>query len=268
MSGKKRPASPVGDDVKNLFDVEISDGVQKKLEDISADVLRAELITELGSVKRMEPIYEKRREIVKAIPKFWAVALVNHPEFAPHVQHPDDQKAIATLEDLWVIRDPAEPRAFSIEFYFGENPYFSNKVLKKVYKYTPPPAAKDEKPDDDGITPSMLDFDWTRDIEPQKTLINWKSNVVNLTKLQPRVVDDDGDVADAGSFFNYFEREEDPLDIGLLITQSIYPEAINLFTGKYERNLLDEYSEEDEEDEDEAEEIDLEKPEPKKQRKH
>ena len=51
--------------------------------------------------------------------------------------------------------------------YFKENPYFSNPVLKKEYKYIPPPAASSEQPDEDGITETMLDFSWERDVESQ-----------------------------------------------------------------------------------------------------
>ena len=40
-------------------------------------------------------------------------------------------------------------------------------MLKKVYKYIAPPSAKDEKPDEDGITESMLEFDWDRDVETE-----------------------------------------------------------------------------------------------------
>lgn len=53
------------------------------------------------------------------------------------------------------------------EQHFKENPYFSNAVLKKEYKFIPAPAAADEKADEDGVTQSMLDFSWDRDIEPQ-----------------------------------------------------------------------------------------------------
>ncbi len=62
------------------------------------------------------PVYEKRRSVVKSIQKFWAVALLNHTMFAFHVQHHADQLALSYLEDLWVQRDPKEPRAFTIEF--------------------------------------------------------------------------------------------------------------------------------------------------------
>ena len=51
--------------------------------------------------------------------------------------------------------------------HFKENPYFSNTVLKKEYKYVPPPVETNEKPDADGITESMLEFSWERDVQPQ-----------------------------------------------------------------------------------------------------
>ena len=49
--------------------------------------------------------------------------------------------------------------------HFKENQFFHDKVLKKEYKYVTPAAAKDEQPDENGITDSMLDFSWDRDVE-------------------------------------------------------------------------------------------------------
>jgi hypothetical protein len=40
-------------------------------------------------------------------------------------------------------------------------------VLKKEYKFEPSNAAGDEEPDADGITPSMLEFSWERDVSAQ-----------------------------------------------------------------------------------------------------
>lgn len=54
--------------------------------------------------------------------------------------------------------------------YFKENPYFSDSVLKKEYQWAPGPAAGEEKPDADGLTDSMVDFSWERDVEPQVSL--------------------------------------------------------------------------------------------------
>ncbi|EJD04399.1 uncharacterized protein FOMMEDRAFT_167593 [Fomitiporia mediterranea MF3/22] len=265
-SGKKRPASPP---TKDMFDVEIPDDVHKKLNGISKDILRVEVANEFAATKRLEPVFKSRREFLKSVPKFWPVTLMNHSTFVAHCQHADDQKALIALEDLWVQRDETERRAFKIEFHFGENPYFSDKVLVKEYKYIPPPGAKDEKPDENGVTDSQAEFDWERDVAPQKFEIQWKSDAVKLTKLNPRVMDD-GEVVEAGSFFNLFEEEKDEFDIGLTIANEVFPDAIEYFTGKMDLSLTDDDdSEEDEEDDDDdADEIDLEKPEPKKQRKH
>jgi template-activating factor I len=67
----------------------------------------------------------------------------------------------------------------------------------------------------DGITPTMLAFDWESDVAPQAIKINWKEDTKNLTKLFPRVAGEEGDdlPADPGSFFNYFEHADDPFDV-------------------------------------------------------
>lgn len=71
---------------------------------------------ERAAQKALLPIYEKRREVVKKIPKFWAVALMNHPMIGIHAQHNTDQAALAYLEDVWMVRDTQETRAFVLEF--------------------------------------------------------------------------------------------------------------------------------------------------------
>jgi len=220
---------------------------------------------ERNAQTKLVPVYEKRREILKTIPKFWPVALMNSSLFAIHAQHSADQSALSYLEDLWIARDPSELRCFTLEFYFKENPYFTDTVLKKEFKYVPSPASKDEKPDADGLTPSMIDFSWERDVEASAIKINWKDPAKNLTKLYPREhgEDDDDDVADAGSFFNFFEEAADPLEVGVNIANEIFPEAVEYFLGQAGDEID---SEDEEEDDDDAEEIDLEKPRTKKQK--
>ncbi len=61
-------------------------------------------------------MYEKRRAVVKAINKFWAVALLNHGLINIHAQHNSDQAALSYLEDLWIVRDSVESRCFILEF--------------------------------------------------------------------------------------------------------------------------------------------------------
>ncbi len=113
--------------------------------------------------------------------------------------------------------------------------------------------------------------------------IDWKEPSKALTKLYPREAGEDGDdiPAEAGSFFNFFELEADPFEvcrkhsyhaacqlillpqIGLLIGNEVFPEAIDYFLGRGG----DEWNSDDEEDDsDDQEEIDLEKPKVKKQK--
>ncbi|KAE9410697.1 hypothetical protein BT96DRAFT_870417 [Gymnopus androsaceus JB14] len=264
MAGTKR-ASPGADKQKTLLSAELNDAEAKKLTEIRADLHRAELILERNAQIMLIPVYEKRRPIVKAIENFWPVALLNHTMFAFHVSHNADQVALTYLEDLWVQRDPVEPRCFTVEFHFKENPHFSNTVLTKEYKWVAPPAAADEKPDADGLTESMLDFSWDRDVKPSSMKIDWKDPAKALTKLYPREPAEDADEgpAESGSFFNYFEIEEDPYGLGLNISNEVFPEAIDYFLGEAGDDEMDS---DDEEDEDDADEIDLEQPKSKKQK--
>jgi hypothetical protein len=73
-------------------------------------------VVERRAQKALVPVYEKRRAVVKAIGKFWPIALMNHSLVAFHAQHSTDQLAMSYLEDLWVERDPKEPRCFTIQF--------------------------------------------------------------------------------------------------------------------------------------------------------
>ncbi|KAF8898431.1 hypothetical protein BD779DRAFT_1483917 [Infundibulicybe gibba] len=266
--GTKR-ASPGAEEEKNpLQNIELSDEDAKKLQSVQRDIAHAELVLERQAQMKLAGVYEKRRQVIKSIPKFWPVALMNNSRFAFHVQHGADQLALSYLEDLWVARDPAEPRCYSIEFHFKENPHFSDTVLKKEFKYNPPPASADETPDEDGITESMLEFSWERDVTVSATKINWKDPEKALTKLYPREAGEDEDdiPAEMGSFFNFFEHETDPSEIGLAIGNEIFPEAIDYFLGNAGGDLDSEDEEDDEDDDDDAEEIDLEKPRTKKQK--
>ncbi|KAJ4489614.1 hypothetical protein C8J55DRAFT_422456 [Lentinula edodes] len=267
MAGTKR-ASPGDEDEKNypISDVVLTEEDAAKLTQVRKDLQRAEVILERNAQIMLTPVYQKRRPVVKAIPKFWPIALMNHAMFAIHVQHKADQLALSYLEDLWVERDSKEPRCFTLEFHFKENPHFTNTVLKKEYKYVPSKAVSDEKPDAEGLTPSALEFSWEQDVKPSSMKIDWKDAANALTKLYPREKgeDDDDDPAESGSFFNYFEHEDDPFEIGLNITNEVFPEAVDYFLGEAGGDL-DSDDEEDEEDDD-AEEIDLEQPKSKKQK--
>ncbi|KAJ7630571.1 hypothetical protein FB45DRAFT_915903 [Roridomyces roridus] len=267
--GVKR-ASPGADDEKDsnpLSNVELSEEDAKKLTEAQRELGRLELVMDILSQQKLLPALEKRREVLKTIEKFWPVALMKNSLFSFYCQHSADQLALSYLEDVWVTRDSTEHRCFTLEFYFKENPFFTNNVLKKQYKYIAPPNA-DTKPDADGITAAMLDFSWERDVEAQAFKIDWKEPEKALTKLYPRkdgetMDDDDDEIIDMGSLFNFFELAPDTNDLGVTIANEIFSEAIEHFLGEVDD---DEVDSDEEDDDDDAEEIDLEKPRSKKQK--
>ncbi|KAG8892558.1 hypothetical protein FRC01_014097 [Tulasnella sp. 417] len=220
---------------------------------------RVEIIIDRLAEKKLAPIYEKRRAVVSKIPKFWAMAFGQHAELFAYLQNKEDQDAIGYLRDVNVTRDAQESRAFTLEFHFNENPYFSDSVLKKEYRYIAPAGAASESPDSDGITPSALAFSWERDVAPQATSISWKDDSKNLTQKYPPKEDDDEDddamdvEANAGSFFNLFEQEGDSHEIGIIIADDLYPNAIDYFLGRGP-NGLDAWDDEDEAEEEAEEE--------------
>jgi len=266
--GKKR-ASPGADIEKQgpLGAVDLSQVDSEKLREVSKALERVDLAVELLSQEKHAPVWEKRRHILKAIPKFWPIAFMNHPQCSNHAAHAQDQAALSHLEDVWIARHPEEKRCFTIEFHFKENPYFSDSVLKKEYKYLPAAAAAGDIPDENGITDTMCQFAWDENVAPQAIKINWKEDSRNLTKLHPQVFDEEDDLpSEPGSFFNFFEKESDPYDLGIVIAHELFPDVIDWFLGTNQAGDDDsdeEYSEEDDENEDE---IDLEKPRTKKQR--
>ncbi|KAF7784702.1 hypothetical protein Agabi119p4_867 [Agaricus bisporus var. burnettii] len=271
---KRGRGSPKLEEGKDIFEgVVISDEIAKKLETMQRDTARVELAIERDGQKKLMPIFEKRRELLKSIPNFWSVALIRHSLLSFQLAIGADQDALSYLEDLWVEKDPRETRCFKIDFYFKENPYFANKVLTKEFKFVPPPADADDKPDENGITNANIDFSWEKDVKIGATTIDWKNAEKHLTKLYPRVMDteEDDQISEPGSFFHFFEQETDPMDVGVTIANDIFSEAIEYFLGTasgVERDLDDDDEDEDDEDDDDddAEEIDLEKPQSKKRR--
>jgi len=259
-TASKKRASPGAEGPKNP-DIDLTDDQVKMLQESQKEYDLVSLTSMLTELKKMDTLYAKRRQVVKQIPKFWPTAFFHNKFLELEAELPADRDALTFLEDIWIERNPTEPRAFKIEMHFGENPYFSNKVLVKDYSYSAP-ASADTAVDQYGLTAVQRDFDEERDIKILAANIDWKSDSKNLVKMYPRKmdVDDENDVQDRGSFFNFFADEGDDFGTGSYIVD-VYDEAI-----KYFFNQVDEFDDEDVTDSDSEaadegnEEIDLEHP--------
>lgn len=246
-------------------DAQFTDEQIEALEANQKELERVELALERQTFLRLDKYYEKRRSALKAIPNFWRTAIRNHILLSEATSLLDDQKALSFLEDINVVRDPREHRAFTLEFYFAANPFFTESVLKKEYKLTPSSDAAANQPDEDGISDAILSFDLKRDTEPSTIKIGWKEPDKTLTQLYPRVTDPDDEesVEDHGSFFNVFEHPDADGEIANAIAFDLYPTAIDYFFNRGENSLgalgVESDSDEEEYGSDE-EDIDLEKP--------
>jgi hypothetical protein len=76
----------------------------------------------------------------------------------------------------------------------------------------------------------MLSFNQDKDIAVSSQTVNWKNDKLNLCQKYPRLTTEDdnmGDLPDQGSFFNFFESNDDELDVSTacgVLTQAVtYP---------------------------------------------
>ncbi|KAJ1300718.1 hypothetical protein OPQ81_002362 [Rhizoctonia solani] len=273
-NGKRRADEDAGHEMTSPLGLLDLNEQQQKIVDAQIKLHeRAEIAVDISSQKIMQSIYAARRETVKSLPRFWGTVLAQHSQLAVVMAGHDDMKALSHLTDLWIEHDPVETRAFTIIFEFSENPYFSDKILKKEYKYTPPEGtpAPGTNVDANGVSDAQEAFDWESHITPQAIKINWKDDAHNLTKLLPRVVNpkDPDDIEELGSFFNWFEHGPDAGDIGPTIVQDVFPQALRYYRGEGEMGPdsdddMDSDEDDEDDDDEEEEEIDLEQPRKKK----
>ena len=62
----------------------------------------------------MQLLYEKRKQFIKYIPKFWPVAILRN-SYIRSIFDEEDVEVLTYLQDVDVKRYPQEPRAFTLE---------------------------------------------------------------------------------------------------------------------------------------------------------
>jgi len=223
---------------------------------------------------------KKEEEKLTGIPDFWLTVLKHNEEIAEMIT-PEDEVALKLLKDIKYKpfheakkekvseEDEGEDEKFGfcLDFEFAENPFFEDKVLTKTYFLTSSDMYGD-----------MYDF-------AEGTEIKWKSGknltVKKVTKTEkkggrkkgkgggsPKTITVEEKV---DSFFNFFSpneliNEQDPseedeqllehdYEIGVVIKETIIPNAVLWFTGEigedggFDMGSYDEEEEEEEEDE-------------------
>lgn len=121
------------------------EGIEDTLNNIETEQSNAIIKLEQEYVAKKIPYYKKRAAQVKTIPKFWATALMNHPQLACMIEE-TDEPAFDYLESINIDPVMTEEKAqdangrevlkslnSKIIFEFRENPYFENTELIKCF---------------------------------------------------------------------------------------------------------------------------------------
>ncbi|XP_051779454.1 nucleosome assembly protein 1-like 4b isoform X2 [Erpetoichthys calabaricus] len=236
-------------------------------EDLAEDMEKKASITENKTNSSEE-------ENPKGIPEFWLTIFRNVDMLSELLQE-HDEPILRHLQDIKVIfSDPGQPMSFTLEFYFEPNEYFSNTVLRKVYKMKSEPDPTDpfsfEGPEIVDCEGCIIDWkkgkNVTLKIIKKKQKHKGRGTVRTITKQVPN-----------DSFFNFFSPvktlgeggtlDEDSefslaadFEIGHFFRERIVPRAVLYFTGEAieDENFEDEEGEEVEEEdiEEEGEEND------------
>ncbi|XP_022203669.1 protein SET [Nilaparvata lugens] len=229
---KKLDQSGEGDDSCRDYDAE----TQKALEDIDAcqneiDALNEKASEDILKVeqkynKLRKPFFEKRNEIINRISNFWVTAFVNHPQISAILDE-EEEDCLHYLSKLEVEEFEDIKSGYRINFYFDENPYFENDVIKKEFH-----------------------LGSSGDPASQSTTIRWKEGM-NLTKKTDK--NKTGKALSKRSlehktFFGWFSDHGDPSadDIAEVIKDDMWPNPLQYYL--VPDNDVENGIEEDEED--------------------
>eukprot|EP00824_Muranothrix_gubernata_P026411 TRINITY_DN925_c0_g1_i2.p1 TRINITY_DN925_c0_g1~~TRINITY_DN925_c0_g1_i2.p1 ORF type:complete len:454 (-),score=143.83 TRINITY_DN925_c0_g1_i2:47-1387(-) len=197
---------------------------------------------------------------VKGVPEFWLSTMKNLDLLADTITEKDEE-VLKLLTDIRCVTLEGG-KGFCLEFYFDENPFFTNNVIKKTYHMS--------SEDDDVLERAEgTKIDWkpgknlTVKLLKKKQRGKGSKHTRTVTKEEP-----------CDSFFNFFYPPEVPdddaeldddehealqdmmeadYDIGFTLKSKVIPEAIDWFTGEA---ILSDDDEDEGEDEDEDEDDD------------
>eukprot|EP00250_Pteridium_aquilinum_P008919 c18306_g2_i2 orf=648-1739(-) len=233
------------------------------------------------------PLYDKRNEIVngivdvnsptpearetttagegnnteeKGIPEFWLTAMKTNDVVSEEITK-RDEGPLKYLKDIRSFNLEGE-KGFKLEFHFGENPYFKNTLLTKVYH-----MAEEDDPILERAEGTEIEWHPGKNVTQkllQKKPKKGSKNAKPVTKVEecesffnffdpPKVPEDDEDL-DEETAERLQDLMEQDYDIGSTIKDKIIPHAVSWFTGEALQGDEFEEAEEDEVEDDDEEE--------------
>jgi len=176
--------------------------IQSEIEVINDEAAEVILEAEMNFIKLRRPCYKKRNEIIRDIPNFWLKVCQNHPIMGELLTE-EDKSAFKHLTELLVEEFDDIKSGFKIHLNFDTNPFFENKVLSKDFNYSKEGILK--------VTP---------------TKVEWKGGQ-NLTKA--RNIDDATNNGDTESFFNWFNEDDQDIELGEIIKDELWTNPLKYY---------------------------------------
>ncbi|KAL3343206.1 hypothetical protein AABB24_026987 [Solanum stoloniferum] len=131
---QKMAEEEIGIDGKLVISVEKLQEIQDELEKINEKASDEVLEIEQKYSHVRQPVYDRRNDIIKAIPDFWLTAFLSHPVLGELLTE-EDHKIFKFLSSVEVEDSKDVKSGYTITFNFNSNPYFENTKLSKNYTF-------------------------------------------------------------------------------------------------------------------------------------
>lgn len=244
----------------------------KELNGLEVEFSLAELELLRQQVSLFEPLYTRRDALLAGIPHFWPTVLEQCEELEPVIEV-DDADVLQHLTHLSVTRSQLDPREFSLRLEFAQNEYLSGDglVLEKQFRRPTATAAtattaaaegatgpgdggKGKRPNGKSAATEVdIDADADADADVRESGRELVSDAVPIHWAAGRDLTGEG----KRSFFDFFswtgapgasDRFEDGEEVAMVLAETVYPDALRLWTDAMQA---------DDDDEDDEESIDL-----------
>ncbi|XP_059905886.1 SET nuclear proto-oncogene b [Gadus macrocephalus] len=202
--------------------IEHIDEVQNEIDRLNEQASEEILKVEQKYNKLRQPFYQKRSALIAKIPNFWVTTFVHHPQVAA-ILGEEDEEALQYLKRVEVAEFEDIKSGYRIDFYFGENPYFENKVLSKEFH-----------------------LNETGDPVSKSSDIKWKPGEDLTKRTTPQIkTGKKRRFEDTETFFTWFTDQTDSGadEVGEVMKDDIWPNPLQYY-------LVPDMDEDDDDDED------------------
>lgn len=231
-----------------------------KLGDWEKEMSQVEREAEIYRIKKTQPMYAKRRSILKEIPKFWYIVLAENDDFADYIS-PDDLKYLEYIDDIYVYYPIVDDEAghfkdFNITVTFGKNPYIPEQEITKKFKIVI------QEDGDERIVSESVEVKWPHELSKINPSVI-KEKYKGKDKKDISAKDKKNYRLGMKSFFSWFNwTGEKPgkefrngEDLATLLSEDLYLNALKYYIIALSPDEDDDAN--DEEDTTEGEELDL-----------